>query len=146
MGTKFSIDRQAIADALIKSGDLHRVNCACGLSYQHDSEADFIEVAETIFESIAPFGTAGLRDLAIYANQLADEQDFRAAYEQSEKERRAEQADFSEFDQLALLIAVGRVDGDMTAYHRAADLVSAKRYTAREVSLLSTEMLAKLLI
>ena len=83
MGVRVSIDHQSIADALIKSGDLHRDDCGCGLSYQHDSEADFIEIAETIFELIAPFGIAGLRDLAIYANELADEQEFRAAYEQS---------------------------------------------------------------
>lgn len=141
------INVDKIASALIASGDLHKQDCACGLEHEHEHDQapkveDLIGLA---LDAIAPFGVAGLRDLAYYATELANEEEFRQASIQYEEERRAEQEKFSDFDKLALLMAVRRVDGDMVSYHRAADLVSMERYTAREICLLSIETLSKLL-
>lgn len=93
MGVKISVNHQAIADALIKSGDLDRDDCACGLEYKHDRESELLGLIDLALNAIAIFGAAGLRDLAIHANELADEEEFRAAYEVAEKERRAAELD-----------------------------------------------------
>ena len=138
-----AINVDKIAGALIASGDLHKDDCVCGLKDEHDQAPKLEDLIVIALDAIAPFGAAGLRDLAYHATDFANEEEFRLAYNQAEKERRAEQEKFSDFDKLALLMAVRRVDGDMESYHRAADLVSLERYTAREICLLSIETLSK---
>lgn len=159
MGIKVSINHQAIAEAIIKSGDLHREDCGCGLEYQHDRESELNELIGLALDTIAIFGAAGLRDLALHANELADEEDFRAAYEAAEKERLANElelkvradtqakaeAQLSEYDQLALMSAVGSVGGDLDAYDLAKALVSRRIYTVPEIMRLSREQLRHLL-
>lgn len=166
MGIKVSINHQAIADALIKSGDLHRDDCGCGLEYHHDEAQELQELIGISLDVIAIFGAAGLRDLAIHANELADEEEFRAAYEAAEKERLANElelkvradaqakaeaektlsgAQLSEFDQLALMSAVGSIGGDMEAYDLAKALVRRKVYTVAEIMRLSSVQLRHLL-
>ena len=166
MGIKISVNHQAIADALIKSGDLHREDCACGLEYKHDRESELNELIGLALDTVAIFGAAGLRDLAIHANELADEEEFRAAYEAAEKERldnelelkvradaqakaEAEKtlsgAQLSEFDQLALMSAVGSIGGDLDAYDLAKALVARKVYTVPEIMRLSSVQLRHLL-
>jgi len=61
MGIKVSINHQAIAEAIIKSGDLHRDDCGCGLSYEHDGEQELQELIGITLDVIAIFGAAGLR-------------------------------------------------------------------------------------
>lgn len=139
MGAMSLIDRQNLAAKIISSGDLYRDDCDCGLEYKHDSKSDLIELIETALEVIAPFGAAGLRDLAIYANELAEEKEFIAAYGQDAEE-------LSEFDKIALMAAVNRIGGDQQAYNRAADLVSSGLYTVLGICYLSTDKLRTLLI
>lgn len=166
MGIKISVNHQAIADALIKSGDLDRNDCACGLEYKHDRESELLGLINLALNTIAIFGAAGLRDLAIHANELADEEEFRAAYEVAEKERRAAELDLkvradaqakaeaekalgeaqlSEYDQLALMGAVGSIGGDMDAYDLAKTLVRRKVYSVAEIMRLSSVQLRHLL-
>ena len=146
MGAMSLIDRQNLAEKIIASGDLYPDGCSSEPGYKRKKEAAFTELTGIIYELIAPFGAAGLRDLAVYATEQAEEEEFRDAIDQMERERRAAQDKFSDFDKLSLLIAVNRVDGGQRGYDKAADLVSAGRYTAREVCLLSTEQLRKLLV
>jgi hypothetical protein len=146
MNSPGAIDYNRIASTLLASGDLHKDDCACGMEHGHDCAPKLEEVVQIALDAIAPFGAAGLRDLAYYATDLANEEEFRQATIEEQKKRRAEQEKFSEFDKLALLIAVGRVDGDILSYHRAADLVSFERYTSREICLLPLETLTKLLV
>ena len=154
-----SIDPRKIAEALLKSGDLYNDDCACGLEYMHDKESELNELIGLALDAIAIFGAAGLRDLAIHANELADEEEFRAAYEAAEKERLASElelkvradaqakaeAQLSEYDQLALMSAVGSVGGDLDAYDLAKALVSRRIYTVPEIMRLSREQLRHLL-
>ena len=154
-----SIDPRKIAEALLKSGDLYNDDCACGLEYMHDKESELNELIGLALDAIAIFGAAGLRDLAIHANELADEEEFRAAYEAAEKERLANElelkvradaqakaeAQLSEYDQLALMSAVGSVGGDLDAYDLAKALVSRRIYTVPEIMRLSREQLRHLL-
>ena len=161
-----SIDPRKIAEALLKSGDLYNDDCACGLEYMHDKESELNELIGLALDAIAIFGAAGLRDLAIHANELADEEEFRAAYEAAEKERLADElelkvradaqakaeaektlsgAQLSEFDQLALMSAVGSIGGDMEAYDLAKALVRRKVYTVAEIMRLSSVQLRHLL-
>ncbi|WP_104961347.1 hypothetical protein [Pseudomonas sp. XWY-1] len=139
MGSMSLIDRQNLAAKIIASGDLYRDDCACGLEYNHDSKSDLIELIETALEVIAPFGAAGLRDLAIYANELAEEKEFIAAYGQDEEE-------LSEFDKMALKIAVNRIGGDQQVYNKATDLIYAGLYTVNSICRLSTDNLRTLLL
>ena len=147
MGIKISVNHQAIADALIKSGDLHREDCGYGLSYEHDEAQELQELIGITLDVIAIFGAAGLRELALHANELADEEEFRAAVAQAkaEAEKALGEAQLSEYDQLALMGAVGSVGGDMDVYDLAKALVSRKVYTVPEIMRLSREQLRHLL-
>lgn len=165
MKAGISIDSRKIAEALLKSGDLYNDDCACGLEYVHDKESELNELIGLALDTIAIFGAAGLRDLAIHANELADEEEFRAAYEVAEKERRAveldievraklakagagkvlSEAQLSEYDQLALMSAVGSIGGDLDAYDLAKALVIREVYTVPEIMRLSREQLRHLL-
>ena len=159
MGIKVSINHQAIAEAIIKSGDLHRDDCGCGLEYHHDEAQELQELIGISLDVIAIFGAAGLRELALHANELADEEEFRAAYEAAEKERLANElelkvradtqakaeAQLSEHDQLALMSAVGSIGGDVDAYDLAKTLVRRKVYTVAEIMRLSSVQLRHLL-
>lgn len=147
MGIKVSINHHAIAEALIKSGDLHREDCGCGLSYEHDEAQELQELIGITLDVIAIFGAAGLRELALHANELADEEEFRAAAAQAkaEAEKAVSEAQLSEYDQLALMSAVGSVGGDLDAYDMAKALVARKIYTVPEIMRLSREQLRHLL-
>lgn len=147
MGIKISVNHQAIADALIKSGDLHREDCGCGLSYEHDGEQELQELIGITLDVIAIFGAAGLRELALHANELADEEEFRAAAAQAkaEAEKAMGVAQLSEYDQLALMNIVGSIGGDMDAYDLATTLVRRKVYSVAEMMRLSGAQLRHLL-
>lgn len=147
MGIKVSINHQAIAEALIKSGDLHREDCGCGLSYEHDGEQELQELIGITLDVIAIFGAAGLRELALHANELADEEEFRAAAAQAkgEAEKAMGVAQLSEYDQIALMNIVGSIGGDMDAYDLATTLVRRKVYSVAEMMRLSRAQLRHLL-
>lgn len=139
MGSMSLIDRQDLAAKIIASGDLYRDDCDCGVEYKHDSKSDLDELVETILEVIAPFGAAGLRYLASCANEIAEEQEFIAAYGQASEE-------LTEFDKIALMAAVNLIGGDQQAYNRAVDLVSVGLYTVKEICYLNTDKLRTLLV
>ena len=147
MGIKVSINHQAIADALIKSGDLHRDDCGCGLEYHHDEAQELQELIGISLDVIAIFGAAGLRELALHANELADEEEFRAAAAQAkaEAEKAMGVAQLSEYDQIALMNIVGSIGGDMDAYDLATTLVRRKVYSVAEMMRLSGAQLRHLL-
>lgn len=147
MGIKISVNHQAIADALIKSGDLHRDDCGCGLLYEHDEAQELQELIDIALDVIEVFGEAGLRALSNRAERRADELDIevRAKQAKAEAEKALREAQLSEYDQLALMGAVGSVGGDMDAYDLAKALVSRKVYTVPEIMRLSREQLRHLL-
>lgn len=147
MGIKISVNHQAIADALIKSGDLHREDCGCGLSYEHDEAQELQELIDIALDVIEVFGEAGLRALSNRAERRADELDIevRAKQAKAEAEKAMSEAQLSEYDQLALMSAVGSVGGDLDAYDLAKALVARKIYTVPEIMRLSREQLRHLL-
>lgn len=149
MGIKISVNHQAIADALIKSGDLHREDCGCGLSYEHDEAQELQELIDITLDVIEVFGEAGLRALVNQAERRADELDLKvraaAAQAKAEAEKAMSEPQLSEYDQLALMSAVGSVGGDLDAYDMAKALVSRKIYTVPEIMRLSREQLRHLL-
>lgn len=147
MGIKISVNHKAIADALIKSGDLHREDCGCELSYEHDGEQELQELIGITLDVIAIFGAAGLRELALHANELADEEEFRAAAAQAkaEAEKAMGVAQLSEYDQMALMSAVGRIGGGIDAYDLAKTLVRREVYSVAEIMRLSSVQLRHLL-
>lgn len=121
MGSMNLIGCQKLAAAIIASGDLHKGDYNSRLEHKRKKEAEFIELTGAIFELIAPFGTAGLRDLAIYANELADEEEFRTAYKVEEKERRADELDLKVRAQAQAKAAAAE------SYQLVEDLVAARR-------------------
>lgn len=147
MGIKVSINHQAIAGAIIKSGDLHREDCGCGLEYAHDEAQELQELIDISLDVIEVFGEAGLRALSNRAERRADELDIevRAKLAKAEAEKALREVQLSEYDQLALMGAVGSVGGDMDAYDLAKALVSRKVYTVPEIMRLSREQLRHLL-
>lgn len=149
MGIKISVNHQAIADALIKSGDLHREDCGCGLSYEHDDAHELQEVIDIALDIIEVFGEAGLRALVNQAERRADELDLKvraaAAQAKAEAEKALGEAQLSEYDQLALMGAVGSIGGDMDAYDLAKTLVRRKVYSVAEIMRLSSVQLRHLL-
>lgn len=147
MGIKISVNHQAIADALIKSGDLHREDCGCGLSYEHDDAQELQELIDITLDVIEVFGEAGLRALSNRAERRADELDIevRAKLAKAEAEKAMTEPQLSEYDQLALMSAVGSVGGDLDAYDMAKALVARKIYTVPEIMRLSREQLRHLL-
>lgn len=149
MGIKISVNHQAIADALIKSGDLHREDCGCGLSYEHDDAQELQEVIDIALDIIEVFGEAGLRALVNQAERRADELDLKvraaAAQAKAEAEKALGEAQLSEYDQLALMGAVGSIGGDMDAYDLAKTLVRRKVYSVAEIMRLSSVQLRHLL-
>ncbi|WP_041166888.1 hypothetical protein [Pseudomonas putida] len=147
MGLKISVNHQAIADALIKSGDLHREDCGCGLSYEHDEAQELQELIDIALDVIEVFGEAGLRALSNRAERRADELDIevRAKLAKAEAEKALGEAQLSEYDQLALMSAVGSIGGDMDAYDLAKTLVSRKVYSVAEIKRLSSVQLRHLL-
>ena len=147
MGIKISVNHQAIADALIKSGDLHREDCGCGLSYEHDEVQELQELIDITLDVIEVFGEAGLRALSNRAERRADELDIevRAKLAKAEAEKARGEAQLSEYDQLGLMSAVGSVGGDLDAYDMAKTLVARKIYTVPEIMRLSREQLRHLL-
>ncbi|WP_054889980.1 hypothetical protein [Pseudomonas sp. NBRC 111129] len=147
MGVKISVNHQAIANALIKSGDLHREDCGCGLPYEHDEAQELQELIDIALDVIEVFGEAGLRALSNRAERRADELDIevRAKLAKAEAEKALGVAQMSEYDQLALMSAVGRVGGDLDAYDMAKALVARKVYTVPEIMRLSREQLRHLL-
>ncbi|MBJ2240574.1 hypothetical protein [Pseudomonas sp. MF6768] len=147
MGIKVSINHQAIAEALIKSGDLHREDCGCGLEYAHDEAQELQELIDISLDVIEVFGEAGLRALSNRAERRADELDIevRAKLAKAEAEKARGEAQLSEYDQLGLMSAVGSVGGDLDAYDMAKTLVARKIYTVPEIMRLSREQLRHLL-
>lgn len=147
MGIKISVNHQAIADALIKSGDLHREDCGCGLSYEHDEAQELQELIDITLDVIEVFGEAGLRALSNRAERRADELDIevRAKQAKAEAEKALGEAQLSEYDQLALMSAVGTIGGDMDAYDLAKTLVRRKVYSVAEIMRLSSVQLRHLL-
>ena len=147
MGIKISVNHQAIADALIKSGDLHREDCGCGLSYEHDEAQELQELIDITLDVIEVFGEAGLRALSNRAESRADELDIevRAKQAKAEAEKALGEAQLSEYDQLALMSAVGSIGGDMDAYDLAKTLVRRKVYSVAEIMRLSSVQLRHLL-
>jgi hypothetical protein len=113
MGIKVSINHQAISEAIIKSGDLHREDCGCGLSYEHDDAQELEELIDISLDVIEVFGEAGLRALSNRAERRADELDIevRAKLAKAEAEKARGEAQLSEYDQLGLMSAVGSVGG-----------------------------------
>lgn len=149
MGINISVNHQAIADALIKSGDLHREDCGCGLSYEHHDAQELQEVIDIALDIIEVFGEAGLRALVNQAERRADELDLKvraaAAQAKAEAEKALGEAQLSEYDQLALMGAVGSIGGDMDAYDLAKTLVRRKVYSVAEIMRLSSVQLRHLL-
>ncbi len=147
MGIKISVNHQTIADALIKSGDLHRDDCGCGLSYEHDEAQELQELIGITLDVIEVFGEAGLRALSNRAERRADELDIkvRAKQAKAEAEKALSEAQLSEYDQLALMSAVGSIGGDMDAYDLATTLVRRKVYSVAEIMRLSSVQLRHLL-
>jgi hypothetical protein len=147
MDIKISVNHQAIADALIKSGDLHREDCGCGLSYEHDEAQELQEVIDIALDVIEIYGEAGLRALANRAERRADELDVevRAKLAKAEAEKALGEVILSEFDQIALMNIVGIIGGDMDAYDLATTLVRRKVYSAAEMMRLSGAQLRHLL-
>lgn len=147
MGIKVSINHQAIAEAIIKSGDLHREDCGCGLSYEHDDAQELQELIDISLDVIEVFGEAGLRALSNRAERRADELDIevRAKLAKAEAEKARGEAQLSEYDRLGLMSAVGSVGGDLDAYDMARTLVARKIYTVPEIMRLSREQLRHLL-
>ena len=147
MGIKVSINHQVIAEALIKSGDLHREDCGCGLEYAHDEARELQELIDISLDVIEVFGEAGLRALSNRAERRADELDIevRAKLARAEAEKALSEAQLSEYDQMALMSAVGSIGGDMEAYDLANALVRRKVYTVAEIMRLSREQLRHLL-
>lgn len=147
MGIKISVNHQAIADALIKSGDLHRGDCGCVLSYEHDEAQELQELIDISLDVIEVFGEAGLRALSNRAERRADELDIevRAKQAKAEAEKALGEAQLSEYDQLALMSAVGSIGGDMDAYDLAKTLVRRKVYSVAEIMRLSSVQLRHLL-
>lgn len=147
MGIKVSINHQEIAEALIKSGDLHRDDCGCGLSYEHDEAQELQELIDITLDVIEVFGEAGLRALSNRAERRADELDIevRAKLAKAEAEQALGEAQLSEYDQLALMGAVGSIGGDMDAYDLAKTLVRRKVYSVAEIMRLSSVQLRHLL-
>lgn len=138
MGAMSLVDRQNLAAKIIASGDLYRDDCDCAVEYKHDSKTDLDELVETILEVIAPFGAAGLRYLASSANEIAEEEEFIAAYGQDEEE-------LSEFDKISLMAAVKRIGGDQQVYNKATDLIYVGLYTVNDIRRLSADKLRTLL-
>jgi hypothetical protein len=149
MGIKVSINHQAIAEALIKSGDLHRDGCGCGLSYEHDEAQELQELIDISLDVIEVFGEAGLRALVNQAEKRADELDLKVraaeAQAKAEAEKTLGEAQLSEYDQLALMSAVGSIGGDIDAYDLAKTLVRRKVYSVAEIMRLSSVQLRHLL-
>lgn len=147
MGIKISVNHQAIADALIKSGDLHRENCGCGLSYEYDDAQELQELIDITLDVIEVFGEAGLRALSNRAERRADELDIevRAKLAKAEAEKALGEGQLSEYEQLALMGAVGSIGGDMDAYDLAKTLVRRKVYSVAEIMRLSSVQLRHLL-
>ena len=147
MGIKVSINHQAIAEAIIKSGDLHREDCGCGLSYEHDDAQELQELIDISLDVIEVFGEAGLRALSNRAERRADELDIevRAKLAKAEAEKALGEGQLSEYEQLALMGAVGSIGGDMDAYDLAKTLVRRKVYSVAEIMRLSSVQLRHLL-
>lgn len=149
MGIKVSINQQAIAEAIIKSGDLYREDCGCGLEYEHDEAQELHEVIDIALDVIEIYGEAGLRALVNQAERRADELDLKvraaAAQAKAEAEKALVEAQLSEYDPLALMGAVGSIGGDMDAYDLAKTLVRRKVYSVAEIMRLSSVQLRHLL-
>lgn len=149
MGVKVSIDHQAVAEALIKSGDFHRDDCGSGLSYEHDEAHELQDLIDISLDVIEVFGEAGLRALVNQAERRAEELDLKvraaAAQAKAEAEKALGSAQLSEYDQLALMSAVGSIDGDMGAYDLAKTLVRRNVYSVAEIMRLSSVQLRHLL-
>jgi hypothetical protein len=146
-GFEIRINQAKIAKALLDSGDLDRDNCNCGLEYDHDESQELQEIIDLTLDVIEVFGEAGLRALAHRAENRADELGIkiRARQATGESEKAMGTAQLSEYDQIALLSAVGRIGGDMDAYDMAASLLRRGLYTAAEFYKLTTPQLKHLL-
>lgn len=141
------INHQKIAEALIKSGDLHRDDCNCGLEYEHDDAQDLQELIDISLDVIEVFGEAGLRALINRAEVRAGEIEVqvRAKQAKAEEEKVMSEAIISEYDQIALLNIIGAIGGDMDAYDLATALVRRKVYSVAEMMQLSSVQLRHLL-
>lgn len=132
----------------MKCGDLHKNGCACGLEYEHDQAQELEELIDLTLDVIEVFGEVGLRALANQAEKRADELDIkvRAKLAKEAEAKKMAQAKLTEFDQIALLSAVGRIGGDMDAYDLASGLLLSGAYTASELCRLSKAQLRELLM
>lgn len=140
------INHQKIAEAIIKSGDLHRDDCECGLEYQHDDAQELQDLIDISLDVIEVFGAAGLRALINKAEvRYVDIEKLRAKQAKAEEEKAMSEAIISEYDQIALLNIVGNVGGDMDAYDLATALVRRKVYSVAEMMQLSSVQLRHLL-
>lgn len=148
MGIKNSlrINVDQIARALIKSGDLDK-ECDCGLGYEHDDAVDVEDLIDIAIDSIGTYGEAGLRALINRATIEVEKinSEVRATQATEREERQMIQARLTDFDQIALLSAVGRIGGDMHEYDAAALLLLTGAYTASELCRLPSATLRELL-
>ncbi|MCS4061711.1 hypothetical protein [Pseudomonas putida] len=147
MGSGNSINHQKIAEALIKSGDLYRDDCDCGLEYQHDDAQELQDLIDISLDVIDIFGAAGLRALINKAEVRVGEIEaqVRAKQAKAEEEKAMSEAIISEYDQIALLNIIGSIGGDMDAYDLAMALVRRKVYSVAEMMQLSRVQLRHLL-
>lgn len=148
MGIKNSlrINVDQIARALIKSGDLDK-EYDCGLEYEHDDAVDVEDLIDIAIDSIGTYGEAGLRALINRATVEVEKisSEVRATQATESQERQMMQARLTDFDQIALLSAVGRIGGDMHEYDAAAVLLLTGAYTASELCRLPSATLRELL-
>lgn len=169
MGIKISVNHQAIADALIKSGDLHRQDCECGLSYEHGEAQELQEVIDIALDVIEVFGEAGLRALSNRAERRADELDIevraklakaeaakisqlaenmaaaRNDIERAERARVTSGAGLSDYDQVCLMNAVSSIGGDFAEFDFVRAMVLRGVFTVPEIMKFSREQLRHLL-
>ena len=137
------IDQQAIAEELIKFGDLYKDGCGRNLDLIHNNEQELHDLIGNALDVVEVFGEAGLRALSNRALVRADEVQAKLAEEDAENSAR--EIALSEYDTQALISAVGSVDGDADAYELAKTLVRRGIYTSDEMMRLSNAHLMHLL-
>ena len=137
------IDQQAIAEELIKFGDLYKDGCGRDLDLIHNNEQELHDLIGNALDVVEVFGEAGLRALSNRALVRADEVQAKLAEEDAGNSAR--EIALSEYDTQALISAVGSVDGDADAYELAKTLVRRGIYTSDEMMRLSNAHLMHLL-
>ena len=139
------IDQQAIAEELIKFGDLYKDGCGRDLDLIHNNEQELHDLIGNALDVVEVFGEAGLRALSNRALVRADEVQVQAKLAEEDAENSAREIALSEYDTQALISAVGSVDGDADAYELAKIMVQRGIYTSDEMMRLSNAQLMHLL-